>query len=161
MLQFTDGNSKKGESEVVVGNVSAVPSGTEAMEEVLTSTGSTGPEPVCTPSTTVMVQASVATQPTLDTQQMTPEKTVCTQSRFVITYIDRRYRKLHNKAEKCFESGKYILTDICALMNKMINWEDVTTIQFGKITYAMTQILDFFVAFSSDDSFETHEQVNV
>ena len=49
MLQFTDGNSKKGKSEVVAGNGSAVPSGTEAMEEVPTSTGSTGPEAVCTP----------------------------------------------------------------------------------------------------------------
>ena len=161
MLQFTDGNSNKAESEVVGDNGSAVPSGTEVMEEVQTSTGSTGPEAVSAPPSTVMVQASVATQPPLDTQQMTPEETVCTQSRFVITYIDHRYRKLCKKAKKCFASGKYIPTDICALMNKIINWEDVTSTQFGKITYAMMQILDFFAAFSSDDSFETLEQVNV
>ena len=161
MLQFTHGNSNKTESEVVGDNGSAVPSGTEAMEEVPTSTGSTGPETISTPPSTVMVQASVATQPPLDTQQMTPEKTVCTQSRFFIPYIDCRYRKLCKKAKKCFASGKYIPTDICALMNKIINWEDVTSFQFGKITYAMMQILDFFLAFSSDDSFETLEQVNV
>ena len=94
-------------------------------------------------------------------QSTTPDKTVCKSSQYLVTYIEHRYRKLHKKTRKCFESGKYIPSDISDLVTRILNWKDITSIEFGIISYATTQILDFFCTFSSDESFETQLQVIV